>query len=136
MKIFSFIFAILCCSLKAQTHRFIYDVVYRPDSASAEVRETNYHLDINPDETFYYEKLYFVSDSVEKASGRKTFSGKMSDLLSKNSKNSEYTLYSMQNFDLYRLKDRPAISWQISEEIKTSSSLTIQKATATFGGRK
>lgn len=136
MKIFSFIFAMLCCSLEAQTHRFIYDVVYRPDSTSAEVRKTNYHLDINPGETYYYERSYFVSDSIEKLSGRRTFSGKMSDLLSKNRKNSEYTLYSMQNFDLYKLKDRPAISWQISEESKTSSSLKMQKATATFGGRK
>ncbi|MCY0969486.1 hypothetical protein ACM642_10355 [Chryseobacterium sp. CY353] len=36
-------------SAAAQTHRFIYDVVYKPDSTSSEVRKTNYHLDINPD---------------------------------------------------------------------------------------
>ena len=136
MKIFSFVFAVLCCSLQAQTHRFIYDLIYRPDSTSLEVRKTNYHLDINPDETLYYERSYFVSDSIEKVSGRRTFEGKMSDFMSKNRKSNDYILYSVQNFDVYKLKDHPVISWHIGEEIKTSSSLKLQKAMATFGGRK
>lgn len=102
-------------SLNAQTHRFIYDLIYRPDSASTEVRKTNYYLDINPKESFYYERPFFVSDSIEKASGRRIFSGKPSDLLSKNLKTRQYVLYSIQSFDIYQLKDTPQISWKIEK---------------------
>ncbi|MFN1219493.1 GLPGLI family protein [Chryseobacterium kwangjuense] len=129
------IMLIFSLSLSGQTHRFIYDVVYRPDSTSAEVRKANYYLDINPDETFYYERPFFVSDSIEKASGLKTFSGKVSDLISKNLKTNSYTLYSIQNFEVYKLKDDPVFSWKIEKETKVSSSLQLQKATARFGGR-
>jgi len=122
-------------SVTAQTHRFIYDVVYRPDSASTEVRKANYYLDINPDETFYYERPFFVSDSIEKVYGLRTFNGKVTDLMSKRIKSGEYVLYSVQSFDIYQLKDNPKISWKIEKETKNSSSLQLQKATAKFGGR-
>ncbi len=135
MKILLFGILLFGISLNAQTHRFIYDLVYRPDSTSAEVRKTNYYLDINPEETFYYERSYFVSDSIEQASGMRTFIGKPSDFLSKNLKNKQYVLYSFQNFDIYKLKDAPAMSWNIEKETKTSLSLKLQKATTRFGGR-
>ncbi len=126
---------LLAVSVTAQTHRFVYDVVYRPDSASTELRKANYYLDINPDETFYYERPFFVSDSIEKASGLRTFSGKANDLMSKKIKTRQYTLYSIQSFDIYQLKDDPKISWKIEKETKRTSSLQLQKATAKFGGR-
>lgn len=126
---------LFACSVTAQTYRFIYDVVYRPDSASTEVRKANYYLDINQDETFYYERPFFVSDSIEKASGLRTFNGKVTDLMSKKIKTQEYVLYSIQSFDIYQLKDKPKISWKIENETKKSSSLQLQKATAKFGGR-
>ena len=134
MKTLYFII-LLAVSVTAQTHRFVYDVVYRPDSASTETRKANYYLDINPDETFYYERPFFVSDSIEKASGLRTFSGKANDLMSKKIKTREYTLYSIQSFDIYQLKDEPKISWKIEKETKKRSSLQLQKATAKFGGR-
>lgn len=134
MKTLYFII-LLAVSVTAQTHRFVYDVVYRPDSASTETRKANYYLDINPDETFYYERPFFVSDSIEKASGLRTFSGKANDLMSKKIKTREYTLYSIQSFDIYQLKDEPKISWKIEKETKKTSSLQLQKATAKFGGR-
>lgn len=134
MKTLYFII-LLAVSVTAQTHRFVYDVVYRPDSASTEIRKANYYLDINPDETFYYERPFFVSDSIEKASGLRTFSGKANDLMSKKIKTREYTLYSIQSFDIYQLKDEPKISWKIEKETKKTSSLQLQKATAKFGGR-
>ncbi len=134
MKTLYFII-LLAVSVTAQTHRFVYDVVYRPDSASTEIRKANYYLDINPDQTFYYERPFFVSDSIEKASGLRTFSGKANDLMSKKIKTREYTLYSIQSFDIYQLKDEPKISWKIEKETKKTSSLQLQEATAKFGGR-
>jgi len=136
MKAILLLVMIISLSVTGQTHRFIYDVVYKPDSASTDVRKTNYHLDINPDETFYYERTFFESDSIYKASGLRTFAGKPSDLMSKKLKNNQYVLYSIQNYDVYKLKDNPVILWKIENEIKTSSSLQLQKATADFGGRK
>lgn len=135
MKRFLFLCILCSISINAQTHRFIYDVVYRPDSASTEIRKTNYYLDINPDETFYYERSFFVSDSIEKASGLRTFNGKVTDLLSKKRKANEYSLYSIQSFDIYQLRDAPKITWNIEKDTKTSSSFILQKATAKFGGR-
>ncbi|GEN75022.1 GLPGLI family protein [Chryseobacterium hagamense] len=135
MKRFLPLLVLISISINAQTHRFIYDLVYRPDSASTEVRKTNYYLDINPEESFYYERPFFVSDSIEKASGRRIFSGKPSDLLSRNLKTGQYVLYSIQSFDIYQLKDTPQISWKIEKETKTFSSLQLQKAITRFGGR-
>ena len=135
MKRLSYFILLFSVSVSAQTHRFIYDVVYRPDSASTEVRKANYYLDINPDETFYYERPFFVGDSIEKASGLRIFSGKVTDLMSKKIKTNQYTLYSIQSYDIYQLKDEPKISWKIEKETKTSSNLQLQKATAKFGGR-
>ncbi|WP_294303631.1 GLPGLI family protein [uncultured Chryseobacterium sp.] len=135
MKTLLFGILLFGISSKAQTHRFIYDLVYRPDSTSAEVRKANYYLDINPEETFYYERSYFVSDSIEQTSGMRTFIGKPSDFLSKNRKNRQYVLYSFQSFDIYKLKDAPAMIWNIEKETKISSSLKLQKATTRYGGR-
>lgn len=135
MKKLLLLLILVSLSLSAQTHRFIYDVVYHPDSASTEVRKTNYYLDINPDETFYYERPFFVSDSIEKVSGLRTFSARLTDLLSKNRKTNEYILYSIQSFDIYQLKDKQGIKWNIEKETKKALSFTLQKATARFGGR-
>lgn len=130
-----YLITLLAISVTAQTHRFIYDVVYKPDSASTEVRKANYYLDINQDETFYYERPFFVSDSIEKASGLRIFNGKVNDLMSKKIKSGQYTLYSVQSFDIFQLKDEPKIKWRIENETQKSSSLQLQKATAKFGGR-
>lgn len=135
MKRLLLFFVMISISLNAQTHRFIYDLVYRPDSTSADVRKTNYYLDINPEETFYYERSFFVSDSIEKATGMRMFDGKLSDLLSKNLKTGQCTLFTFQGFDIYQLKDHPKITWKIEKETKVSASLQLQKATARFGGR-
>lgn len=135
MKKLLLVMLLFSISLSAQTHRFIYDVVYRPDSTSTVVRKANYYLDINPDETFYYERPFFVSDSIEKASGLRMFDGKPNDLLSKKLKTKQYVLYSIQSYDIYQLKDEPKITWKIEKETKTSSSVQLQKATAKFGGR-
>ena len=48
----------------------------------------------------------------------------------------QYVLYSIQNFDVYQLKDAPKILWNIENETKVSSSLQLQKATADFAGRQ
>lgn len=135
MKKLLLLLVLISITLNAQTHRFIYDLMYRPDSTSAEVRKTNYYLDINPEETFYYERSFFVSDSIEKATGMRMFDGKLSDLLSKNLKTGQYTLFTFQGFDLYQLKDNPKITWKIEKETKVSASLQLQKATARFGRR-
>lgn len=135
MNKFIYFIILFAVSVSAQTHRFVYDVIYRPDSASTEVRKANYYLDINPDETFYYERPFFVSDSIEKASGLRIFNGKVNDLMNKKIKSGQYVLYSVQSFDIYQLKDNPNISWKIEKETKKTSSLQLQKATAKFGGR-
>ena len=126
---------IFSLSLTGQTHRFIYDMVYKPDSTSTNVRKTNYYLDINPTETYYYERPYFLSDSIEKANNIKTFEGKLSDLLSKNLKAKEYTLYNVQFFEVYQLKDKPEMKWNIQKETKNIGGIKLQKATLRFGGR-
>ncbi|MCY0969485.1 GLPGLI family protein [Chryseobacterium wangxinyae] len=71
-----------------------------------------------------------------KATGLRTFGGRPSDLMSKNLKENQYVLYSIQNYDVYKLKDKPSISWKIENETKASASLQLQKATSDFGGRK
>ena len=55
---------------KAQTHRFIYQFDYKPDSTSITQRQTNMVLDVNPDEIKFYEFGHIKNDSINKSGGR------------------------------------------------------------------
>ena len=71
MKNYSLLLLVFFTTLsKAQTHRFIYQFDYRPDSTSITQRHTNMVLDVNTDEIKFYEFGHIKNDSINKSGGR------------------------------------------------------------------
>ena len=50
----------------SQTHRFIYEFKYKPDSTINNYEKTNMTLDVNPDEVKFYSYEYAETDSLNK----------------------------------------------------------------------
>lgn len=130
-----FIFGFLA---NAQTHRFIYDVEYRKDSASAVYTKENYHLDITPDEVMYYSRDFFIADSL--ISNNFPFPKDMklnpSNIISHKKGSADYDEYDLIESTVLKLRTKDEQSWQLTGEKKQVNNLTLQKAVAKWGGRE
>ncbi|WP_333853922.1 GLPGLI family protein [Epilithonimonas sp.] len=118
---------------KAQTHRFVYQFDYKPDSTSANKRHTNMVLDVNPDEIKFYEFGHLKNDSINKSGGR-SYSWSGVPALKRKKNSSENINYEMmRDYMAYTTIDK--MDWKLENETKTSGQYTLQKATTNFGGR-
>lgn len=122
--------------LLAQTHRFIYEFQYKPDSTQTEPDKDFMTLDINPEEVKFYPYDYVQTDSLNKVRGinQSDFDGYLPVLTrAKNSdKNTSYFLID----DAYlSLLTTDPIRWKLGSETKEMGGYHLQKATARFGGR-
>lgn len=120
----------------SQTHRFIYEVNFKKDSLDHSLTKEYYYLDINKDANYYYNREYFVTDSVFINTGLLVAPSKTSDLLFKNNHTKEYVTITSQAFDFYKLKDLPKQDWKILAETKELNQLKLQKAQCNWAGRK
>lgn len=122
----------------AQTHRFIYEVSYRKDSADQARTTELYHLDVNPEEVLYYSRDYFVLDSLMSNDLPMTFMNQTPNLSDVNvhRKNSKkFTNYEITEYDTYKLETESAQNWKLSTEKKKIDQYQVQKATSRWGGR-
>lgn len=122
---------------KAQTHRFIYDVVYKKDSTSTIVTKENYILDIGPTETKYYTYDFFIADSL--ISNNIPFPKEMklntSDIIVHKNNSSAFSQYDLLENTVLNLQTTDIQNWKLSNENKRVKELNLQKATTTWGGR-
>lgn len=134
MKIYTLLLLVFFTTLsKAQTHRFIYQFDYKPDSTSITQRQTNMVLDVNPDEIKFYEFGHIKNDSINKSGGR-SYSWSGVPALKRKKNSSENTNYEMmRDYMAYTTKDK--MDWKLENETKQSAQYTLQKATTNFGGR-
>ena len=134
MKIYTLLLLVFFTTLsKAQTHRFIYQFDYKPDSTSINQRQTNMVLDVNPDEIKFYEFGHIKNDSINKSGGR-SYSWSGVPALKRKKNSSENTNYEMmRDYMAYTTKDK--MDWKLENETKQSAQYTLQKATTNFGGR-
>lgn len=135
MKKFIFIFTLFALFVNAQTHRFIYDHHYNMAAEDSTKMQTYYHLDVNPDKTYFYEHKFFVVDSLQKANKPFGFDGKMTDLLSKDRTTGTVSTITFKGFDTFVLKDQPSQNWKIMTETKMLDNLKLQKAATYWSGR-
>jgi GLPGLI family protein len=123
---------------KAQTHRFIYDVVYKKDSTSNVQTKENYHLDIENDNITYYTRDFFIADSLISKDlplpkGEKLNTSSIV-FHKKGSENyDEFDL--MEGNSILKLQSKDSQNWKLTNESKKVKDLTLQKATTNFGGR-
>lgn len=137
MKQTLFIITILISSFYfSQTHRFIYEFKYKPDSTITEYEKTNMTLDVNLDEVKFYSYEYAETDSLNKVRNFKSSNWDENYPALKRkrngSKNLNYVL--LDSFFVYETNDK--INWKLTKETKKSGEYSLQKATTFFGGRK
>ena len=121
----------------AQTHRFIYDVVYKKDSTSNITAKENYILDIGTKETKYYTYDFFVADSLitNNIPFPKEMKLNTSDIIVHKNNNNEFSQYDLLENTVLQLKTTDTQKWNLSQEKRNVKNLSLQKATTTWGGR-
>ncbi|WP_294285606.1 GLPGLI family protein [uncultured Chryseobacterium sp.] len=133
-----FTFLITGSLMKSQTHRFIYDVVYKKDSASTVRTKENYHLDIENDNVTYYTRDFFVADSL--ISNNLKFPGdaklNTSSIVFHKKGNDQYEEFDiLEGSTILKLQSAESQNWKLAKESKKLKGLMLQKATTTYGGR-
>ncbi|MDR6371825.1 GLPGLI family protein [Chryseobacterium bernardetii] len=125
------------CMMFAQNNRFIYEVKYKKDSASKDITRENYYLDITKDDIAYYNRLNYISDSLFTATGQYAFKGnRLTSFLIKNNNSNTYQNYEyIGDVNFYKMSEEPRQQWTITDSIKISDHLSLQKGTTKFGGR-
>lgn len=133
----SFAFLLITALASAQNHRFIYELSYKKDSTSSFVTKENYHLDIEGSQAKYYIRDYFVADSliVNNIPFPVTMKLNPSTILSHEvGKSTFYELDLLEN-TILKIKTDDAQEWKLVDEKKKLGTISVQKATTSWGGR-
>ena len=134
LKYLLFCFPILMFS---QTHRFIYEVNYRRDSTENIKTKAFFHLDINPEETLYYDRTIFESDSIKNLELNTGFPAPNLNEIFVHQKNSkQYDNYEFLGWDFIKRISEPEQNWTLSPEKKTLGNYHLQKASTKWSGRQ
>ncbi|KFF12765.1 hypothetical protein IW15_08215 [Chryseobacterium soli] len=137
-KTIALLLLLYACLLYSQNNRFVYEIHYKRDSTSHEITKENYNLDITPEGITYYNRLYYINDSLyakTKAFGFEKF--RLTSFLSKNTKNTFYENYEyIGDVNFYKIEESVHLNWKTTDSTKMINELKVQKAEANFGGRK
>lgn len=130
---------LVSCASKAQMHRFIYDVEYKKDSTKNFTTKENYHLDIDAKDTKYYPRDFYIGDSLVAHNINITDGSKFntSHIITHKNGSSQYQYYDVLEIvnAVLKLPSEATQNWKLTNEKKQVSSLNLQKATTTWGGR-
>ncbi|WP_454046742.1 GLPGLI family protein [Chryseobacterium sp. Marseille-Q8038] len=121
----------------SQSNRFIYEVTSKKDSASQNLMKENFNLDTTPDDIAYYNRFYYINDSLFAAKNQYGYKGyKLTSFLIKKNNNNEYQNYEyIGDVNFYKINEKSEQHWKISDSTKTFGGYQVQKATTQFGGR-
>lgn len=127
--------------ISAQTHRFIYEVNYKKDSADNIITKDYYHLDIAEGKSSFYHRDYFILDSLEASGGEisfATFGGqpKMSNVVKHDLKTNHFRELELMEYEVFEIRSDDQQKWNLKNETKVFQNLTLQKAETNWGGRK
>jgi len=137
MKKSVFIFILLTLSLvKAQTHRFFYEVKYKEDSAQTTHQKAFTVLDINPDETKYYDYTFLEKDSLNKINGSQNTNWTAQIPVTRKKSGNKNINFAYAGEQLYSYPTEDVLEWKLTEETQKIANFNVQKATTNFGGRK
>ncbi|TZF94222.1 GLPGLI family protein [Chryseobacterium panacisoli] len=121
----------------AQSNRFVYDVVSKKDSTSKNLIKENFNLDISKDEMKYYNRIYYINDSIFATKNQYGYKGyKLTSFLIKKNNSNEYQNYEyIGDVNFYKINEKADQNWKISDSTKTFGGYKVQQATTQFGGR-
>lgn len=121
---------------ESQTHRFFYEVKYKEDSTQITHQKSFAVLDINPDETKYYDYSFLEKDSLNKINQSQNTSWTAQIPVTRKKNTNTNINFAFAGDQLYSYPTQDVIEWKLSEETKKISDFNAQKATSNFGGRK
>lgn len=121
---------------ESQTHRFFYEVKYKEDSTQTTHQKAFTVLDINPDETKYYDYSFLEKDSLNKINQSQNTSWTAQIPVTRKKNTNTNVNFAFAGDQLYSYPTQDVIEWKLSEETKKISDFNAQKATSNFGGRK
>ncbi|WP_288434593.1 GLPGLI family protein [uncultured Chryseobacterium sp.] len=121
----------------SQSNRFIYEVISKKDSTSEKLTKENFNLDTTPDDIAYYNRLYYINDSLYNANGQYGFKDyKLTSFIIKKKNNNSYQNYEyIGDVNFYKITEKAEQNWKISDSTKTFGTYSVQKAVTEFGGR-
>lgn len=130
-------FILISSILNSQTHRFIYELQWKMDSTDTDYQKYNMILDINSREVKFYGRDLSVNDSLNKKFGNmdNRHIDMTGQVVKRKANSSENENFINIKFGYYSFKTTDKINWKISGETRQVQPYTLQKATATFGGR-
>lgn len=137
-KIFIIVLLLIFGGVTAQSYHFYYDVLFRPDSLSNEMKKDVAILDISKEEVKFYPHSAYVVDSLAKLN---KVPPKMSGdfevrLKRKVGSNENYNYHTTSPIFYYLVKTTDVQNWNILPEKKSIGEYSVQKATTEFGGRQ
>jgi len=138
-KVFILLVLLLGMGIKAQTHRFIYELQYSPDPKGTNYEKEEMVLDVNPEEVKFYEFAFLVNDSLnilhgEMSSQHTSQSGQTIIRKKGANKNKNFVQIMMMPY-YYVFETEDNVPWKIEADTKKINNYNLQKATAVFGGR-
>ncbi|WP_426480713.1 GLPGLI family protein [Chryseobacterium sp. R2ACT005] len=121
----------------SQSNRFIYEVTSKKDSTSENRIKENFNLDTTSDNIAYYNRLYYVNDSLFATKNQYGYKGyKLTSFLIKKNNSNEYQNYEyIGDVNFYKINEKVGQNWKISDSTKAFGGYKVQKATTQFGGR-
>lgn len=135
MKTFILFFTLSFGLVTAQTHRFIYEFKFKSNPNQTEFTKENMTLDVNPDNVKFYNYHYVTIDSANITKGQNSQLWDTSTPVVIRPKNSNTNSNYMLINDVFFYDTEDKINWNLGRETKKFENYTLQKATATFGGR-
>jgi len=122
--------------VSSQTNRFIYELQYRKDSTQ-DYRKNLMVLDINPEETKFYDYNFIEYDSLNKnnVNGISSRYSTKTDQVLIRKKDSGQNFWYRDFFDYFVTTTNDDIKWKLLPETQTYNGYKLQKAIASFGGR-
>lgn len=120
----------------SQTHRFYYDLEYKRDSTQTEPSKAVMVLDINPDETKFYDNAFLEKEAENEKSGSQNTNWTRLIPVTRKKNSDKNTNYFMVEFQLYSYSTEDPIKWNLTNETKEYDKFKVQKATTNFGGRQ
>jgi GLPGLI family protein len=122
---------------KAQTHRFIYDVIYKKDSTSEITTKENYILGINRSGTLFYTLDFYLADSLinNNIPFPKDMKLNTSNIIGHKTGNDNFEEYDLMENTVLNLKTVNHQNWKLTSEKKHIKNLILQKAITNCGGR-
>lgn len=125
-------------SIVAQTKRFYYEIVFKPNVDKLIVKKDFLVLDIDNDKTTCYSNEYLVVDSLNstKKGNFKFGYPKFAPIVIRNREAESFLFINNLSMYTYRFTKEIKLNWILHQESKKLGAYHVQKATVDYGGRK